>query len=647
MVVFRFNVEVHYLDITVIVGFILFALYSGLRSRQVASENLEEYFLAGRSLKGWQAGLSMAATQFAADTPLLVTGLIATNGIFSLWQMWVYGIAFLALGFIFAPLWRRARVLTDAELTELRYGSRSALSLRIFKSIYFGVFFNCIVLAWVFFAAGKVAEPFLLWNEWLPTELYQPILDFVRFIGVQMTNHPVTDAGVSGGPLSIEALGAWTATANNLISIVCIISVATLYSTTGGLRAVVRTDVSQLAIMFLGTAIYAITLIYHVGGFGPLHQRLAMVIEDGFGKLSLSEMLAMTPINAADVGYSVFVLYALQWILQLNSDGTGYLAQRAMACRSDREAHIAGIVFSFVQILVRSLMWLPIGLALIVIYPEIQGNLNVDFQSARESTFVLGMKEFLPAGLLGIMLTGMLAALASTVDTHLNWGSSYITNDIYKRLVNEVLLRRKPKSRELVWVARCTNIVIVIIAFVVATQLDSIQQTWKIGLALGAGMGLPLVLRWFWWRMNAEGEIAAIVSSLISAPLLIAYVDSSTLRILGVAITSLVASLLAVFIFRKQDMSIPRAFYRQVQPPGFWGPFSRESKADRHRLWRDFRWTLFAAMTLFSSLLFLVGIMIQSPALEASWHSVLWYGFLLLLGVLPIPFWWQALRRSP
>ena len=167
------------LDAAILLAFAIYAITSGLRARRTASTGLEEYFLAGRSLSGWKAGISMAATQFAADTPLLVTGLIATAGIFSLWRLWIYALAFLLLGFVLAPCWRRAQVLTDAELTELRYGGRSASALRAIKAVYFGTIFNCTVLAMVLWAATAIAEPFLLWDQWLPPGAYKPLLRLV------------------------------------------------------------------------------------------------------------------------------------------------------------------------------------------------------------------------------------------------------------------------------------------------------------------------------------------------------------------------------------------------------------------------------------------------------------------------------------
>ena len=205
------------IDLIIVAAFVAHAIYSGLSARRAASANLQEYFLAGRTIKGWRAGVSMAATQFAADTPLLVMGLIATGGIFLIWQLWVYGIAFLMMGFVFGARWRRAGVLTDAELTELRYSAKGALALRTIKAVYYGTLINCVVLAFVLVAAIRIAEVFLPWHEWLNPQLYQGLL--------QVTN--ATGLNIGGAATGLDATIAST---NNAISIIVLMSFTLFYS---------------------------------------------------------------------------------------------------------------------------------------------------------------------------------------------------------------------------------------------------------------------------------------------------------------------------------------------------------------------------------------------------------------------------------
>jgi Na+/proline symporter len=509
------------LDAAIVAAFLGYCVASGLRARAASSRNLEQYFLAGRTLPGWKAGISMAATQFAADTPLLVTGMIAVAGVFSLWRLWIYALAFLLLGFLLAGPWRRARVLTDAELAELRYGGRLATVLRAAKALYFGTLFNCSVLAMVLFASATISEPFLHWDEWLPERLFGALVDFVRWAGLSLV-------AVPGSELWAER------SASNLLSILVVVSVTALYSTTGGLRAVVATDVVQFAIAMLASLLYAVVVVRLVGGLEALAPRLAELYGGEWARATLD----FTPAHAREAGWVVLGTIAIQWIAQMNADGTGYLAQRAMACRSDRDARQAALVFVGAQVFLRSLAWIPIGLALLVLVPMEPERADAAFTAARERTFVEGIALYLPSGLRGLMLTGLLAALASTLDSHLNWGASYWTNDLYGHLVCRTWRGREPSGRELVWVARASNLWILALAIAILSRLTSIESAWKASLLLGAGMGGPLLLRWLWWRVTAAAELCAIVASSALAPVLLWGVEDEGARMLVIALAS-------------------------------------------------------------------------------------------------------------
>lgn len=572
-------------DIAVLGAFVLWCAFAGLRNRRAASRSLEDYFLAGRTLPGWKAGLSMAATQFAADTPLLVTGLIATAGVFALWRLWIYALAFLLLGFVLAGAWRRAAVLTDAELAELRYGSRLAPILRVAKAFYFGTVFNCAVLAMVLLAAARVAEPFLPWNEWLPAALFDAIRAWMASADIVLSTTSDPEA-------------ARTASANNGISLATIFAVTALYSATGGLRAVVDTDIAQFAIAMLGTALYAAVVVAAVGGLAALPERLAAL----YGADEARGLLAFTPTDGAALGWVALTVIAVQWVAQMNADGTGYLAQRTMACRSDADARQAAIIFTLAQIVLRSLLWVAIGLSLLVLLP-LDGSADA---TSREATYVEGIAAFLPAGVRGLLLTGMLAALASTLDTHLNWGASYWTHDIYGRVWCRAIRRREPDPRRLIWVARASTLGILGLALIVLSRIDSIQTAWQTTLLLGAGMGVPLLLRWLWWRMSAAAELAAIALSLILAPFLLATVAHEGARLLAMAAaTAGVAIACARFGPPEPDAQLD-VFYERVRPPGFWGPVARRAgldpRADALRLRDGLLRTGAAALATFSLL---------------------------------------------
>jgi Na+/proline symporter len=670
----------------VIIAFIVYAIRNGIKSKDVASKNVEEYFLAGRTLPGWKAGLSMAATQFAADTPLLVAGMIAVSGIFAVWRLWIYGVAFLVLGFILAGSWQRAGVITDAELTELRYGKKPAAALRGFKAIYFGTIFNCTVLAMVLLASTRIAEPFLTWDEWLPGILFDPVVSLMEWLQLDLSTR------VPGDP------DLYILSANNLLSILAILLVTLGYSATGGLRSVVATDAVQLGLALVATGAFAYMVIREVGGLGAMQAGIQQKFGDGQGPggISASEILAFTPSRAREASLALLVVYASQWFFQINADGTGYLAQRAMACRSPRDARVAALTLTTVQIFVRSLLWLPIGLGLLLIIPTDLGDgpeganpvaaqdrqepgaedveprpvaepkeaaspapddgdedhARQRIKEDREFAYVEGFKALLPPGLLGLMLTGMLAALASTVDTHLNWGASYWTNDIYKRFLSRHLFRRDPDPRELVWVARGSNVAILLISLAIMSQLPSIRDAWQASLLLGAGIGPLLVLRWLWYRINAWGEIAATLASLLLAvPLLLlvrsddpelqAWIEAVRMLIMAV-VASGIGIGTALLVGPEEEEGLGE-FYRRTRPPGFWGPIAEanggDPEADRKRLYRGIGAVIAAALSIFSMLVGVGSLICGSP--PPTWLPIrwLWLTLCIVVGVGLVPAW--------
>jgi len=555
------------LDLFLVAAFVVYGIGSGIRARRTASRDIEEYFLAGRRLPGWQSGLSMTATQYAADTPLLAAGLVATGGIFALWRLWIYGIAFLLLGFLLGAAWWRSRVVTDAEFCELRYHGRP------------------LVVA----------------------------------VGVPLS-------------ADLDSPGVWRRSASNLISIFAIYCFTTLYSATGGLRSVVTTDLGQLLLLFVATGIYAWIAADAAGGLGNLSEALADVV----GESRARELLAFDPGTAAEVGGALLAVLGLQWLVQMNSDGTGYLAQRCMACRSAPAARRAPVIFAFAQILLRSLLWLPIFVSLLIIFPLEPGQSAAE----RELTFVRGIETLLPPGARGLILVGMLAALASTIDTHLNWGASYLSNDLYSRLLCRSWLGRTPGRRELVWVARASSPILVVISLAVMARLDSIQAAWHVTLLLGAGLGVPLLLRWLWWRANAWGELASIVGSALAAPVLLATLDTEAWRLLAIAAIGTAASVGASLATAPEPEEHLRAFYERVRPPGFW-----RHGAARRRLWSSGGATLAAAGTLFASLVGFGSWLVGSTP-PGGLTPAVWIGLNLCVAALLIPIWWRQLGRG-
>ena len=644
----------HLIDILIIVAFIAYAVGSGLRARKIASQNLEEYFLAGRTLKGWEAGISMAATQFAADTPLLVTGLIAIGGIFAVWRLWVFALAFLLLGFVLSASWRRANVLTDAELTEIRYGAGPAAALRGVKALYFGTIINCTVLAIVLLATTRIAEPFLLWDQWLPATLFDPVVRLVRWVGEPLI--PTTH--VAGTEYILDTVGwklvpraeagdqVWVLSARNLISILAIVLVTAFYSTTGGLRSVVRTDIVQFGLMMVGTAVFAVIVVQKAGGLEAIPRRISEVFAArGPDGITPSQILAFDPSQAKGVTVALLVVLAVQWLVHFYADGTGYLAQRTMACRTETDAKQAAVVFTIAQIVFRSLLWLPLGLGLLVVFlPDLSLPSEI-LKAERESTYVRGMAELLPPGVMGLLLTAMLAALASTVDTHLNWGASYWANDIYKRFFCPYILRREPSPRSLVWVARGANVMIILLSLVVMTQLTSIDTAWKASLLLGAGMGVVLVLRWLWWRITAWGEISCILASLVMAPLLLGANLDEAVRLLVMALVATSTGIAVSLLGKPEQKDRLMDFYSRARPCGFWKPIAVSLGEDGdegvRRLRRGVMAMLLSALSMFCVLTGVGSWMSGSPAPTwFPWRSA-WIAALVFVGVGLVPLWWR------
>jgi len=617
------------IDLLIVMTFVSLSIFTGLRARKKASQNLQEYFLAGKTLTGWKAGLSMAATQFAADTPLLVTGLIATGGIFLLWRLWIYGIAFLMMGFIFGASWRRAGVLTDAELTEIRYSGKGVLSLRVLKAVYYGTVINCIVLAMVLVAAVRISEVFLPWNEWLPPGLYDLLLTITKSLGLSI------------GAI-YTAIDPAIATTNNLISILLILGFTALYSTTGGLRSVVVTDLMQFVLAMVGTFVYAFIIVDHVGGLGTMAEKVATI----YGSGTADKLLSFGP-PGGEMLMPFLIIIGIQWFFQMNSDGTGYLAQRTMACATDKDARIAALVFTWMQVLVRSLIWLVIGVGLLVIYPFTPETASGDqFVAARELLFVTGIDDLLPIGIRGLMLTGLLAALASTIDTHLNWGASYWSNDVYNRLICNHWLKREPKNRELVLVARLSSVIILIIALIIMANLGSIQTTWFISFLFGAGIGSVLVMRWLWERINLHSELAAMAISLVLAPILLVATnagwirDEEWIRLSLMALFSTVAAVTVTYFTPRTDVKVLKAFYKRVNPVGFWRKTAALVDGDPRKPLNDFireaKTTLLTALSLFLMLIGAGKLLIRPPT-ESSFLPWLCIALSLFL----IRFWWK------
>lgn len=530
------------LDWSIVGLYLLLALLVGVIVSRRAGRSVESYFVAERGLPWWWLGTSMIATTFAADTPLVVTGLVAEHGIAGNWFWWSWALGYVAIAVIFASLWRRARVITDAELVEIRYEGRSAALLRAFKAVFFAVLINGIVLGWVIRAMSKIAAPFIQWDLWL--------------------GEPTFAALESVWPswLLLGSLG-------DTLTIIALFGLVVLYSTLGGIRGVILTDLVQFVIALGASIIFSYIAIREVGGIDGLMTGLATHYEKP------SEILAFVPgPDAAWLPFHIFVIYlAVQWWAQYFSDGSGYLAQRLFTARSDTDAEKGGLWFVLANFGLRTWPWVLIGLVALVIYPlgaEGETALGQLVASDREMAYPALMSELLPTGLLGLLFAGLLAAFMSTVDTHINWGANYLVNDLYRRFI-----RPEASERELVGVSRAAVILQGLLAILIASQISSIEGAWKFFVALGAGLGLPAILRWVWWRVNAWTEIVGMTVATATAFVLYGLYPDVRDEYLLVVIVSLAttASLIATFVTEPVSREQLEHFVERVRPPGWWG----------------------------------------------------------------------------
>ena len=520
--------NLHLADHLVIIVYLALTLALGLAFRRRASQSPGQYFLAGRSLPWWVLGTSMVATTFAADTPLAVTGFIRNDGIWFNWFGWHYVLAQVLAIFLFSRFWRRAGVLTDLELIELRYSGKPAAFLRGFKAGYFSILYNLIVMGWVFLGLGTVAEM---------------VLDIPREVAI-----PV------GAALALS------------------------YALLSGFWGVVVTDVVQFVLAMAGAIALAVAALARVGGMDALLSKLsdAPLFNEG--------TLAFVPGGGMGLESDLFkfaVFVTVMWWASHNADGGGYLIQRMAAARDERHARGATLWFVIAVNALRYWPWILVALCSLVLVPQVPEG------AGEEAAYPLVMQQVLGPGMLGLLLVSFFAAFMSTIDTHLNWGASYLINDLYRRF-----LRPDAGERETVLAAKACVAVLLALAVWVALSLTSIGKAWLFVWAMGAGIGPVLILRWFWWRINAWSEIVALATSVLVAVVfeVIAKIQSGDAyalfatpvhvgdlalethhKALVLVPVTIIAWVTATLATRPVDAERLRAFHRRVRPGGIWG----------------------------------------------------------------------------
>ncbi len=506
------------LDWAVVAAYFALNLGIGLYYRSRAGQSTSEFFLGGRDVSWWLAGTSMVATTFAADTPLVVCGLVARYGIAGNWLWWCMVASNMLTVFVFARLWRRAGVMTDVEFAEIRYSGRPAAFLRGFKALYLGIPINCIVLGWVNLAIVKIL---------------------------------MTVFGVTKG----QALGVCMA----------ILVITAFITTLSGLWGVLVTDFIQFFIKMTMVTVLAYYAVEALGGMAAMKLKL-LALDAARG--SQGSILAFVPdLHSQWMPLNAFLVFiGIQWWASWypgsEPGGGGYVAQRIFCARDERESLLATLWFTIAHYALRPWPWILAGLASAVLYPQL---------ADKEVGYVKVIIDYLPVSLRGVMIAAFAAAYMSTVATQLNWGASYVINDFYRRF-----MRQDADERHYVTVSQAVTGLLMVLSGIVTYNLEGIGQAWKILLGIGAGTGGVLILRWFWWRINAWSEVSSLMAAFVTSLLLrfVWGVDQDAPQAIVITVLVTTAVWLAVTLLTPPEPDeVLLAFYRRVRPDAaLWGP---------------------------------------------------------------------------
>lgn len=525
------------LDWTIVGLYFLIVLGIALYYSKRAGQNTSEFFLSGRRMTWWLAGISMVATTFAADTPMAVTELVAQNGIAGNWIWWNFAFGGMLTVFFFARLWRRCGIQTDVEFVEVRYTGSAAAWLRGIKAVYFGLLLNIIIIGWVSLAMETAIN--VLWPE------------------LTIFGHTT----VSIGGLTMSAA---------LVIVSLLVVLVSVFALLSGLWGVAVTDVMQFILAMIGSILMAIFVlrIPEVGGIAGLKSHLPAETFRFFPTIgeasgAVAAFALSIPAFVAFIG----IQWWSSWYPGSEPGGGGYSAQRMMGTASERDATFSALLFTIAHYCIRPWPWIIVALASLVLYP--------DLTHSREG-FILVMRDVLPIGVLGIVFAAFLAAFMSTISTQLNWGVSYLVNDFWRRFVNP-----DRSERHYVFVSRTLTFIVGLLSILLATQLESISQAWTLIITASAGLGTVLILRWYWWRINAWSELVATLAPIVMVLLTLLGVPipgiqepfpSNLFVVVGVT-TAL--WLIATFLTKPTDPSTLEAFYTLVRPAGpGWRPIA-------------------------------------------------------------------------
>lgn len=503
------------LDWSVVIVYMLLTLALGLWLSRRASKSMEEFFVGGRSIPWWLAGASMAATTFNVDTPLYVGGVVINRGIAGNWEWWAFVVAHVSMIYLFARLWRRAAIVTDVELIELRYHGSAAAILRATRAFLFALPINAIGIAYGMLAMRKVVDALGVWEQF----------------------------GVTGDTAKL-----WT--------VVIIAGVVLVYAAFAGLWGVVTTDFFQLVLALLGAIVVAWYAVGEVGGLDAVREGL-----DAAGKTEHTRFFPSP--DSTLMPWGTFLAYlGIQWWAFRNADGGGMFVQRLVSVPSEADAERAAWFFNILNYVVRAWPWILAALVAMLVLPGLEDP---------ETAYPALMVRYLPSGLLGLVFASLLAAFMSTVSSQVNWGASYLVNDIYQRF-----LVPDASQAHLVWAGRIATLLITAVASGIAFNLTSVGDVFRFLIVLGTGSGALLILRWFWWRVNAWAEIAALLGSLFIGAM--TYISPSfggtTYGTRSATTAAIVTGLwmVVMYLTPAEPAETLDRFYARARPGGAWGP---------------------------------------------------------------------------
>lgn len=514
------------IDYLILALYFVISIVIALLYSKRSSSSTEEFFLSGRNLPWYLAGLSMVATTFAADTPLAVTELVAKNGIAGNWLWWNFVFGGLITVFFYAKLWRRAGIMTEAEFADIRYSGKPAKFLRGFRAVYLGLFMNIIILGWVNKAMMSIIEGLF---------------------------------GIPPAQIYFYVFG-------------CLVLVA-IYSALSGLWGVVITDAFQFILAMTGCIILAVIVVNsgQVGGIAGLKAKLPSFVFDFFPHVGVSaaeggKILALT--------FSSFLAYiGIQWWASWypgqEPGGGGYVAQRIMSAKNEKHSLFAALFFQVAHYALRPWPWIIVGLCSLVLYPELS-------DAQKGLGFVYAMRDFLPAGLKGLLVASFFAAYMSTIATQLNWGASYLMNDFYRPLKKTV-----KTEKHYVLISRLFTLLLMFCSVVVTMFLSQISGAWQFVMECGAGLGGVLLLRWYWWRVNAYSEISAMFIPFILMWIIRAFTSVTFPDSLFILVPGTTLGWLAVtYMTKPVDEEKLLSFYTRIRPGGaLWRPIAQKLPA--------------------------------------------------------------------